>query len=450
MPSNYYEVLQTEPDASTEDIRSAFRRLVLQHHPDLNSGQTTAAESTILLYEAYDTLSNPERRKTYDASLKAARSASTQTVHQKSVRPPSPRLREPEPVICLRCGYCDDTLRYSDFQMVYGQIWRTRKVDVQSGVYCSLCRFLLGTKWLLLCSIFGWWSIPGAFWTLGALPKNSVGGLSARHVQQPVLLSLARRLMWIHQFGDAARVLRYLKRSDPGNKEIAKMISEVSRRTVEGLPRRKPGAIVRRVPLPAVSLPATIVPALVLCQYATTALVLRPHTKPENGLAPYIPRAAEDPSRMTDAPAATAVQETAAPGQPFPDVSYAGSVMYPRIDVPEETSKLPEEAATPNNAPPHSWSRTYGFTKPDDAKPLYDGGYSSSTSAWTGGYNKPTTNMSPGPSNGWVSPYPGLPGGAKSGLSISPDTATEYYSSLMSPKELPAVPAAPWTNPLAP
>ena len=63
-----YEVLDVAPDASTEQIRAAFRRLSKKVHPD--QGGSNALFSRVK--DAYDTLSDPGRRAEYDRSLKEA------------------------------------------------------------------------------------------------------------------------------------------------------------------------------------------------------------------------------------------------------------------------------------------------------------------------------------------------------------------------------------------
>src|SRR5262245_61488751 len=63
---DYYEVLGVQRDASDEDIKKAYRKLALKYHPDKNPGDKTAEEKFKEVGEAYEALSDPQRRAAYD------------------------------------------------------------------------------------------------------------------------------------------------------------------------------------------------------------------------------------------------------------------------------------------------------------------------------------------------------------------------------------------------
>jgi len=63
---DYYEVLGVERTASDGDIKKAFRRLARELHPDVNAHDPAAEEKFKEAAEAYEVLSDRERRQTYD------------------------------------------------------------------------------------------------------------------------------------------------------------------------------------------------------------------------------------------------------------------------------------------------------------------------------------------------------------------------------------------------
>ena len=63
---DYYEILGVPKSASAEDIRKAFRTLALKFHPDRNPGDKEAEKKFKEISQAYDVLSDDEKRKQYD------------------------------------------------------------------------------------------------------------------------------------------------------------------------------------------------------------------------------------------------------------------------------------------------------------------------------------------------------------------------------------------------
>ena len=63
---DYYEVLEVTKTATVEEIKKAYRKKAIQYHPDKNPGDKEAEEKFKEAAEAYDVLSNPEKRSRYD------------------------------------------------------------------------------------------------------------------------------------------------------------------------------------------------------------------------------------------------------------------------------------------------------------------------------------------------------------------------------------------------
>ncbi|MDO4281066.1 MAG: molecular chaperone DnaJ [Peptococcaceae bacterium] len=63
---DYYEVLGVEKNASDADIKKAFRKLARKYHPDVNPGDKDAEEKFKEINEAYDVLSDAQKRQQYD------------------------------------------------------------------------------------------------------------------------------------------------------------------------------------------------------------------------------------------------------------------------------------------------------------------------------------------------------------------------------------------------
>src|SRR5207237_773362 len=89
---DYYAILEVAPTATPTDIKRSYRRLVRRYHPDLNqqaagegSEASAASKQIKMLNEAYEVLSNPEKRALYGARRRAAEERRTvdKEAHQR-------------------------------------------------------------------------------------------------------------------------------------------------------------------------------------------------------------------------------------------------------------------------------------------------------------------------------------------------------------------------------
>ena len=75
MPTNYYEILGVSKSSTQEEIRKAYRKLTLKHHPDKGGDPDMFKK----INEAYETLYNPEKRRMYDNPMPNIFSSSFQS-----------------------------------------------------------------------------------------------------------------------------------------------------------------------------------------------------------------------------------------------------------------------------------------------------------------------------------------------------------------------------------
>ena len=86
---DYYEVLGVSKDASADDIKRAYRRMAMKHHPDRNPGDASAETAFKECAEAYEVLSDREKRATYNrfghAGLRSTPGHDFRTMHVEDI-----------------------------------------------------------------------------------------------------------------------------------------------------------------------------------------------------------------------------------------------------------------------------------------------------------------------------------------------------------------------------
>lgn len=93
-PKNLYSILGVARGATEDEIKSAYRKLARQHHPDLNPGKREAEEKFKEISAAYEVLSNSEKRKLYDEFGEAALKGSFNPEQARAYRQWSEGRRE--------------------------------------------------------------------------------------------------------------------------------------------------------------------------------------------------------------------------------------------------------------------------------------------------------------------------------------------------------------------
>ncbi len=84
MTKNYYEILRVSPNATSEEIKKAYRVILKEIHPDLNPDNKESEEKTKKVNEAYEVLSDATKRKKYDQSIITAQRTSTRQTYSRS------------------------------------------------------------------------------------------------------------------------------------------------------------------------------------------------------------------------------------------------------------------------------------------------------------------------------------------------------------------------------
>ena len=138
---------------------------------------------------------------------------------------------------CQSCGKFDHTLRVVAFPYVVSILIASFKRVGEAGIFCHRCRCSKSLKWAIVSLLFGWWSIWGFFWTLGALVDNFRGGKMPGENNMPLISRLAWAHMALGKIGEAKTALQDLLKIGP-DQEALQLRRELDTRYPEISPAR--------------------------------------------------------------------------------------------------------------------------------------------------------------------------------------------------------------------
>lgn len=194
----FYKRLGVQPTTSQPDIKSAYRALAKEYHPD-SGNVSDDGRAFRAIAEAYSVLGDPESRAAYDGASAAESITHSNTAGTKI-----------EPIRCNRCLKETAQPRHVVFWQVISLIVTTIRTPVQ-GIYCSACARRVAYRATFVSAIAGWWGVPwGPIYTIKHSLQNAFGGSSDQSVEEnlawhnavafadrrnfPIAMALARRL----------------------------------------------------------------------------------------------------------------------------------------------------------------------------------------------------------------------------------------------------------------
>ena len=97
---DFYVILGVDRAAAPGEIKRAYKRLARKYHPDINPGDRTAAAHFRQISEAYETLSDPDRRRQYDTAAVIPQMVEQFELARARYRPPHGRRPCPRRARC--------------------------------------------------------------------------------------------------------------------------------------------------------------------------------------------------------------------------------------------------------------------------------------------------------------------------------------------------------------
>lgn len=175
-PEGLYRALGISPAADPDEIKSAYRRLAKETHPD--TGSRASEFDFHKIYDAYKILSDEEARARYDRrfTLEDAEH-SWLGIH---------------PVKCARCAKVTAQPRVLTFERIYSLLFFSFRRP-STGIYCTRCAQTAAVRASFATAMFGWWAVPLApFLTLRTIFRNALGGTRDIEAEQELLWQNSR------------------------------------------------------------------------------------------------------------------------------------------------------------------------------------------------------------------------------------------------------------------
>ncbi|MDP2919716.1 MAG: hypothetical protein Q8O43_05835 [Dehalococcoidia bacterium] len=140
---------------------------------------------------------------------------------------------------CQGCGKFDHTLRVVAFPYVISILIASFKRFGEPGIFCYRCRCTKSTKWAIVSLLFGWWSLWGFFWNIGALIDNFRGGKMPKESNKELVAKLVRAHMALGRIPEAQAASEDLLDYGP-NEEASRLVQELDTAYPEFSPANVP------------------------------------------------------------------------------------------------------------------------------------------------------------------------------------------------------------------